>query len=263
MSNIIFARTRTPYDSYQDFFRLVELSEFPLIYVDEIPREGVRDNVYIITPANGEWQHGIETDAKVIHWQLEWCTHPNDSPNSPPGTTETWSHDAWQARNIGARYVPIGSHPNLVHAPLNGPQVLEYDVALLSYMSYRRQVVAHEMETRGMRLAPNGWAAERHYILTRSKALVHIHQHDAIPGVAALRLALAAAYKMPVITETCADYGIFGQGDLLRADYGWLAEAAQQWVCRNDAKMLEEYGQSLHHTLCEVHTFRKCIEAAL
>lgn len=262
MSSIIFARTRTPYDSYQDYHRLIELSGFATCYVDEIDTDS--DNVYIFSPNNGETANGWpEGRARVIFYQLEWETHPNDSGPLPSGVSEKWTMDAWHAQRIGARYVPIGSHPDLVHAPLNGRQDIHYDVALLSYMSYRRQVTAYDMEQRGMRLAPNGWGAERHHILTHSKAMVHIHQHDAIPGVAALRLALAAAYKMPVITETCADYGIFGQGDLLRADYAWLAEATQQWVCRNDAKMLEEYGRSLYHTLCEVHTFRKCIEEAV
>jgi hypothetical protein len=264
MSEIIFVRTRTPYDSYQDFWRLVELSGFPLIYIDEVPREGVQDNVYIITPANGEWQHGIQTDAhKVIHWQLEWCIHPNDSPNSPPGVTETWSHDAWQAKNIGARYVPIGSHPDLVHTPLNGPCPIEHDAALLSYMSYRRQVTAYEMQQRGIRLAPNAWGAERHHILTHSKAIVHIHQHDDIPGVAALRIALAAAYRLPVITETCADYGIFGYGDLLRCDYAHMAEFVDMWTRRNETRMLEDFGHSLYQKLCVEQTFRKVIEGVV
>lgn len=261
MSDIVFARTRHTYESYADYFRLIELSGFPLIYIDEIPQEGVKDNVYILTPANGEWQHGIQTDGKVIHYQLEWCTHPNDSPISPPGTSETWSMDKWQSERIGARYVPIGSHPGLVHEPLHGRCQPDYDVALLSYMTNRRKQAAYDLNMRGLRIAPNGWGSERHHILRRTSAMLHIHQHDDVPGVAALRLALAAAYQLPVITEACADYGIFTHTHLLMSDYANLADFVQMWTRRNEARILEDYGRALHSLLCVEKTFRKVIEA--
>src|SRR5690606_2822228 len=117
MPSIIFARTCTPYDSYQDFWRLVELSGFPTCFVDEIDVDS--NNVYIFSPNNGETTNGWpEGRARIIHYQLEWETHTNDSGPLPPGVSEKWTMDKWHAERIGARYVPIGSHPDLVHAPL-------------------------------------------------------------------------------------------------------------------------------------------------
>lgn len=262
MPDIIFAKTRTHYDSYQDFWKLVELSNFPTCYVDEIEPDS--DHTYIFTPDNGETRNGWPgAKARIYHYQLEWETHPNDQNPLASGVAGKWTMDAWHARQIRARYVPIGSHPDLVHAPLNGRQDIHYDVALMAAMTHRRSWIAGEMQHKGLRLAPNAWGEHRHTVLTHSKAMVHIHQHDAIPGVAALRLALAAAYRLPVIIETCEDYGIFGHGDLLRCEYAYLADFTDMWVCRNETRILEDYGHALHQTLCVEHTFRKCIEAAV
>lgn len=262
MPDPIFARTRTPYDSYQDFWRLVELSGFPTCYADEIDASSA--HTYIYTPDNGETINGWpDATARIIHYQLEWCTHPNDQNPMRPGVSERWTMDQWHARRIGAQYVPIGSHPGLVYEPLNGPQPKDYDLALLAYMSFRRQTIAGQLENKGMRLAPNAWGEQRHTVLTHSKAMLHIHQHDGVPGVAALRLAVGAAYKMPVITETCADYGIFNHRHLLSCDFDNLADFSLMWVHRNESRILEDYGMALYQLLCVEKTFRKCIEAAL
>ena len=262
MPDILFARPRTPYDSYQDFYRLIELSGFPLIYTDEIEPDS--DHTYIYSPANGDTRGGwAGATARIIHYQLEWQTHPNDQCPPDPGVSEKWTMDVWHAQRIGARYVPIGSHPGLVYEPLNERAEMDYDVALLAYMSGRRQRMAYELEQRGLRLAPNGWGKERHDILTHSKAVVHVHQHDDVPGVAALRLAVAAAYQVPVITETCAEYGIFGHSTLLMSDYTHLAKFVQSWTCQAEARILADYGRALYSLLCEEQTFRKCIEAAV
>lgn len=262
MPDIIFARPRTPYDSYQDFYRLVELSGFPLIYTDEIDAES--DHTYIYSPANGDTRGGWpDAKARIIHYQLEWETHPNDQAPPDPGVAEKWTMDAWHARRIGARYVPIGSHPDLVNEPLNGPCETRYEVALMAYLSGRRQWLVAELERKGLRLAPNGWGMERHQTLRHTKAMLHVHQHDAIPGVAALRLAVAAAYRLPVITETCEDYGIFGHSTLLMCDYGNLAAFTENWTRRNETATLLDYGHALYQLLCTEQTFRRCIEAAV
>ena len=58
MTEIRFVRTRHFYESYQDFFRLVELSDFETIYVDELDIS--KEGVYIVCPMNGEWRPHID-----------------------------------------------------------------------------------------------------------------------------------------------------------------------------------------------------------
>lgn len=70
MSNIIFAKTRHVYQSYDDFWRLVALSGFETCYVDEIDHN--RDATYIFTPTNGETLNGWDRGrARIIWWDLE------------------------------------------------------------------------------------------------------------------------------------------------------------------------------------------------
>ncbi len=77
MTEIIFVRTRHVYDSYWDFWKLVELSGFETCYVDEVKIE--KDNIYIVSPMNGEWRPHINNqhqakkpvNAHLIMWNLE------------------------------------------------------------------------------------------------------------------------------------------------------------------------------------------------
>lgn len=260
MSNIIFARTRYTYDSYQDFWRLVELSGYDTCYVDEIDPHSL--NTYIFTPDNGETRNGWPgATARIIHYQLEWCIHPNDQSPRPPGVSEMWTMDPWHAERIGAKYVPIGSHPALRQSVTDEPPV--YDIALMAYQSNRRQLITRDLQRAGFRLAPNAWAGERDRILGRSRAMLHIHQHDSVPGMAALRVALAAAYQLPYITETVSDWGVFGYSHLLSCNYANMVDFARMWLHRNEAHILEDYGRALYQFLCVERPFRSWIEAAV
>jgi len=264
VSDITFARSRHEYDSYTDFWRLIELSGYPLIYVDEIDPDS--DHCYIFSPNNGETKAGWPgARARIIFYQLEWETHPNDSGPLPPGVAEKWTHDRWHAERIGARYVPIGSHPDLRYtltAQIEGWQ--NYHTALMAYLGPPRRLRIHDqLIGRGLRLAPNAWGVERHHILTHSRSMLHIHQHDGIPGVASLRVALAAAYSLPYLSEQVADRGIFSHSNMLFSDYPHLADFAHTWLCRNESRILEDYGRALYQLLCVDKTFHKCIEAAL
>ena len=81
MTDIIFAKPIHQYDSYTDFWRLAELSGFPIIKADEI--ELTNPAVYITAPFNGDWQEyifgqikqrskfGLIHKAHLIVWNLE------------------------------------------------------------------------------------------------------------------------------------------------------------------------------------------------
>lgn len=263
MSDIVFCRTRHTYDSYQDFWRLVELSQFPIIYVDELdPQDG---RTYIITPANGEWQTGWNSPrSRIIHWQLEW--HLEQYPHTPiAGVSEVWCSDAWQARNINAKYVPMGSHRDLykVKSASELPPV-DYDVAYLGYFVPRRAQIGTELDALGLSRSPTAaWAAERHTILSHSRAYLHVHQHGHVAGVPALRMVVAATYKLPVISERVEDCGIFGQPYMLVSDYPNLAQFVKLWTRDKDLNRLADYGLALNSLLCWQYSFRRSVEEAL
>jgi len=73
--SIVFIRTRHVYDSYQDLFRLVELSGFPIIYADEFDYSEY--GVFITAPWNGDWEQHLanhihkERKSHLILWNLE------------------------------------------------------------------------------------------------------------------------------------------------------------------------------------------------
>lgn len=260
MSDIVFCHTSHVYDSYQDFWKLVELSEFPVINVDQLdPQDG---RTYIITPANGQWQAGWHNPrSKIIHWQLEW--HLEQYPHTPiAGVSEVWCSDAWQARNINAKYVPMGSHPKLCENP--SPQPKEYDVAYLGYYVPRRAQIGTELDEFGIKRTPTAaWGDERHQLLMQSKSYLHVHQHAHILGVPALRMVVAAAYKLPVISERVEDCGIFSQAYMLTSDYAHLTRFVKQWTQQTDPNRLADFGLALHSLLCWQYTFRKSVEDAL
>lgn len=257
MGDVVFVRTRHVYDSYSDLVTLIQLSSYPLVYVDEIDADS--DNTYILITRNGEVNENgwPGARARIIFWCLEWDRYPD-----LPGIAETWSSDKWFAGTIDAKYVPLGSHRDL-NADPDATMPHEYDAALLAYLGpYRRGWLVNQL-SQHVRIAPNAWNPERDTLLRKSRSMLNIHQREGINACAAQRFALAAAYKLPMITETLADAGIFDHTTILQTDYANFVDFVQMWLCRNDGRMLAEYGEQLHYLLCEKHTFRKCIEAVV
>jgi hypothetical protein len=261
MTDVTFVRTRTEYPPYADFYRLAELSGYPICWVDEID-PGDPTKVYVISPINGEWMQGWpRARARIIFEQLEW--HTDHKPvELPPGVSEAWTGDAWHARLINARHVPIGGHIGLNLDPDDCPEK-EYDVVFMAYTDiHRRSMIKNALEARGLKLAPNGWGQERHDILARSRVMVHVHQHENIPTIAPLRWCIAAAYGLPIISESVNDRRPFGEYDFMTCDYDRLADfiTAQLKEQHDD---LSRYGDYLRNTLCKVLTFRESVERAL
>lgn len=257
MPDVIFARPRYDYDSYQDLYRLIDLSGFEMVYFDEI--DPTSDNTYVLTMVNGENQAGWEAPkARIIHWNLEWDAYP-----LVPGIAETWASDKWFAEHIGARYVPMGSHPGL---KLSGAFEVDvpYQAAYLGYMIPRRMQIWTDLKERGLRLSPTGaWGADRHRVLMQSACYLHVHQHEHAPGMPALRLVVAAAYSLPFITETVRDSGIFGYTYFMQSAYPQIADFVKMWTCEGDGNRLRDYGRGLHDLLCRDLTFRRSVEKAV
>lgn len=260
MSEVVFARPRHDYQSYTDLYSLIQLAGYPLIFADEIDPHS--DNTYIVTIYSGETENGWPgATADIRLWDFEW--HMDGLPPIP-GVAEIWSPDAYVARRLGWRYVPLGSDERLNPEPDAGcPK--HYDVALLAYMGPpRRQQVQRALLQRGITVGPNGWGQERHEVLLQTRAMVHVHQHDHIPTVAAQRVALAAAYRLPYFTEQVADAGIFANTPWFMSDYAHLPEFVAMWLREGrDEGRLKDTGQALYRRLCIDHSFRACVERAL
>ncbi len=262
MADVTFVKTRTEYPPYADFYRLAELSGYPICYVDEIDATDPT-KVYIISPINGEWTAGWpHARARIIFNQLEWHTDMS-RVELPPGVSEAWNADAWHARLIDARHVPMGGHIGLNLNPNDCP-AKEYDVVFMAYTDvYRRKRIKDELEARGLRVAPNGWGQQRHDILARSRAMVHVHQWENIPAIAPLRWCIAAAYGLPIISESVNDRRPFAAGDFMTGDYDALPDTVTQALEDRVNGQLGSYGYNLRNTLCRVLSFRESVERAL
>lgn len=252
---ITFARTRHVYDSYNDLWTLVGLSDFPTCYVDEIDADDPA-RCYILPTRNGEWGEGWQgARARLIHWNFEWDAYPET-----PGVGETWHSDAWFARQIGARHVPLGSHRDL-RLQADSVSSEHFDVAYLGYMIPRREQMRHDLRQLGVTVSTNGaWGEARHKLLSNSSVYFHAHQHEDKPGVPPLRMVVAAAYAMPFVTENVADAGVFAE-HIMQAPYSHLAGFTRDWL--RDLPMLREHGAVLYQMLCEDMPFRKSVEGVL
>lgn len=261
---VYFVKTRTRYEPYDDFFRLAELSGYPICYCDEIDVDS--DNAYIFTPLNGENHHGWrEGRARVILYDIEWRLKESDYewPESdlvtPPGVSCIWTSDKWYAARIGAQYVPLGSHAGLAgDTPADGQG---WDIAPLSYRTGRRNAAFGDMEGLGLTIAPNAWGEERDALLKETKVVVHVHQHGNVATVTPLRFAIAAAWHKPLISESVHDRGIFTDS-VLYADFGALPEYTAIMV-RRYPELLKAKADELHDLLCVSNSFRSFVEKAL
>lgn len=253
------------YRSYTDFFRLVELAGYPIIPIAEMDAADAT-KTYIITPLNDEWMQGWPgAKARIIHYELEWRWDWRADVNEPPGVAEVWAADKWFADSIGARYVPMGSDERL---NIRDDQSIEiakvYDVVQLSYQVPRRALITNQLHAEGLRVAQNEnlWDRQRCLVLEQSRVMLHVHQHETAPGVAPLRWCLAAAHRLPIITETVPERGIFGYTYMMQARYDFLARFTSLCI-RDHYSKLNDFALALHTLLCRDLTFRKSIEAAL
>lgn len=265
MPDVIFCKSRHHYDSYTDLWSLVNLSGFKTCYVDEI--DPGSQNTYICPVLNGEWHHGWQQhmSAQVILWDLEWRIADDVDFGGiiPPGVQRVWASDKWYADQIGAEYVLLGSHADLSeqYEDLTPPDHLIFNVTLMAYMNGRRNAVQGDLLRAGISIAAPAWGQERHNRMMNISAMLHVHQHEGINTIAPLRFALAAAYQMPLISETCHDPAGFADVTL-HADYEHIADYTALMVNRY-MNTLRGYGKQLYQYLCIENTFRQCVERAL
>jgi len=273
--SIVFVKTRHSYGSYSDFWKLVELSRFEVCFVDEI--DLFRDALYIVTPINGEFRpkiaaekeklSGAKPQARLVAWLLE---RPDE--NLVPGpdilkanadeimglVDEAWVSDGHFA-SLDPRYthVPMGSHPGLREG---GPGPERYAICHISARFPRRCPILDPILTdyKGS-VGPNGWGDARARTLNSSRAIVNVHKTPAPIGEP-IRFAIAAAYKLPLITETLADPRPMVDGvHFISSSAGVLRDKVRQALARPD---LSEFGERLHKLLCVDNTFGEYVREA-
>lgn len=269
---IVFCRTRYDYQSYTDFWRLVELSGFEVVWLDEM--QPGRDAVYIVSPRNGELPGVLprlqgQRACRFVWWCLE---RPDDQGSVTrgggleDGIDELWLSDRWLAAKHEAngwgpvRFVPFGSHPDLGAKPL---RVHQFDWTHMSYANPRRAAVYQAIH--GVML-PNAWDGVRDQGLRLTRLMVNVHQDD-WPVFEPLRFALATAYGLPIVSEwseSCYPYLA------ILAPYDEVADRANQaiWQLREDptgpaARLVEDVALRSWVLACVDFPFRRCVEAAV
>ncbi|MDD5007570.1 MAG: hypothetical protein PHC68_04095, partial [Syntrophorhabdaceae bacterium] len=124
-----------------------------------------------------------------------------------------------------------------------------------------REALYNTMRSLGMREAPNAYGLERSKILGKTKLMVNAQQYS-LSVIAPLRFAIAAAHKLPVLTETVAIPWphVIGH-DLWQASIDTMPIEAARLLA--NPELLRQLGDNLHHRLCVEWTFRKGVEEAL
>lgn len=253
----VFVFPEKAYPSYSDFRRLVELSGYRAVTFKQMDFFS-RAPYIVVSPE--PLPNLSDFRASIIAWQLEYA---GDYAHNYDGFTgEVWASDKVWAEAHGAKYVLLGSHPDLGAYQYGGElgKAPQYDVTLLGYMTPRRQAIKNSLtDLRWPVDYPGHDTPERARVLHYTRLMLNVHQHDNAPYIAPQRIALAAAFKLPVLCERTADKTPM-DGHLIGADYDLLPKAAREMLA---GKSLKKRGQGLHEFLCVEHPFRKCVEEAL
>jgi hypothetical protein len=273
---IVFAKTRYQYDSYTDLWDLVSLSGFPICYVDEM-HLGDSRIIYITAPMNGEIRSWNDTTragkrAKVYLWNLERPSGSGDIGEYIVSNRQLIEQgyidkvlvsDRQLAKDTGFHYVPLGSHLDL-----GIPGVFRYkryDIVHLMCYSNRRGspwfkdpgVLREQVD--GLTIAPNGWGDIKRNSLQYSRLMLNVHQ-DSYKYIEPLRFSLAAAYALPIVTETCHDFYPYAEG-VFMADKDTIVETIKTVLRSYPA--IHHAGWLMRDKFCRNKTFRSCLEEAI
>lgn len=280
--DIIFVQTRHSYQSYTDFWELVRLGGFDTCYVDQVDFARP-DTFYVVSPINGEWRPHRDThktarryNARVALWDLERPAGRGGLASYMAGAKdllnfwyfdEIWLSDRWlasEAHDKRVRFVPLGSHAGL--GTLEKAEEFAYDFAHLSYAGpNRRSSLYGQLDARNVRMMPNAWGQERRDNLIKTKFMLNVHQDDS-PLIEPLRLALAAAFGIPVLSEKILDACPYTrQGEthnIIQAEYDELVGRAATLV-NDDYGWHLAMGRRCHALMCLDYTFERIVKEAV
>lgn len=235
------------YDSYVDYWILVDLSGFKKCELSEIDRDS--DNVYIFSPVNGNTSAFMASPhkARFIAWQLE---RPSDMKmHIPDGITEMWFSDP-EICNQDKRMKPVvlGGHPKLGNEKLPP----KYDFALMCYLYGKRDRQISELKRLGWRCSGNSYYLPRRNMeLQTSKYGLCLHQDDE-PIIEPLRFVLFACYKLALVVEHSNTYYPYNVIELYPLN-----------TLKDRLSTAQVVADENYNLMTKKLTFRKCIEDAL
>ncbi len=244
------------YPSYADLRRLIRLAQYDTVSSAEAKWNDPSETFIIVTPE--PFQCPAHAKAKAIFWNFEYGGMYAPRPESYEGC-ELWSADQGWASAHNAKYVALGSDARLAGERVDGEK---YDLTMLAYMTARRQAIKRSLsEFRWTPDYPGNFAA-RNAVLWNTRLMLNVHQNEGVNAVAPQRLALAAAYHLPVITEAMEDMAGSHVDDYAFASYALLADEVRQWLA-SDTSFSKEQRNSLYNWLCVENTFATLLEAGL
>jgi hypothetical protein len=252
----VFVFPDKDYSSYTDVRRLVELSGFEVFKRSEFIYTNQRP---IILSPEPPWM-AASYEREAIWWTLEYGGEYE--PDTFPWRGEVWASDPTWAKAHGAKLVIMGSHPDLNPYP-GRPARYVHDVTMLAYMTPRRERIKQQLADLAWpaEIYP-GYGDERHEQITTSRLMLHVHQRDDTHAIAPQRIALAAAYQLPLICESVPDVGDYGRWIPFVSYDNLNAEVRSQLAMYSEG-IPQARAERLHHWLCEEHTFRMSVEQAL
>lgn len=265
MTDITFVRTRHVYDSYIDMISLAELSQFPICYVDEVDTS--QEGVYIFITMNGEIEPHIKNQDKkpryahLIQWNLE---RPSGSAGSVGNYAkrqreliynrtfdEIWVSDRRLSDETQLRFVVLGSDAGLGSV---GDEK-RYGFCHMSYEVPRRVNVYKHF--RDDQIGPNSWPPMRDEVLRASRFALNVHQ-DIHPFQEPLRLALFAAYGLPIISETIFDMYPWSDETMITAGYDGLVGKLRE-ALTSDYEPYREMGLRARERMCNEFRFKDMV----
>jgi hypothetical protein len=269
MTDITFVKTRYQYDSYGDFYSLVSLAGFPVIYVDEV--DVTHPGVFITAPHNGEWNPHISNyddkprNAHFILWNIE---RPSGSAGAVGKYAqanrkliyerffdEVWVSDRRLADETMLRFVPLGSHSGLGEPG----RKKRYKFCHMSYVVPRRENIYKHWDS--THIGRNCWPPERDRVLKLSKFALNIHQ-DNHPFQEPLRWALFAAYGLPIISEQVYDAYPWSEEFMIFSGYDGIVGKMKQ-VLDDDYSKFQEMANRARERFTTEFEFGKLVREAV
>lgn len=274
MRETVFVKPRIRYEAYADFWRLVALSPYRIVEAKDADLGS--DDIQIWPVMDVEFMTAMterpksSRRAKVIFWNLE---RP-DSMVQDGGMVDAYRQgmdeilamaDAAWVSDIGVHlldervlFAVLGGHPDLAVLPRNGAGSL---VAHFGQRTLRRQAVFQQLRDRGLEVSENSWGPDRDAILARARMLVVMDRVDGIHTASPLRWVVAAAYRLPIVSETMPyPYPLEDGESIALAPYESLADKVAQL---KDDPALEGLGEKAWEVFCRDWTFQAGVENAL
>lgn len=268
---VYFVRTRHVYESYTDMVKLIQLSDFPLVYTDEVDISN--PYVYILITMNGEWEPHIRNQmeakkrrqAHLIQWNIE---RPAGSAGSVHYYAERqwqlmhdrffdecWVSDSQLADETGLRFVVLGSDEGLGEPG----EHKEYDFCHMSAIVPRRSGIYTRFPE--SRIGPNCWPPERDEVLKKSRFALNVHQ-DIYSYQEPLRFALFSAYGLPIVSESLVNSYPYSDEYMVTAAYPNLVGRMRQ-VLENDYSIYRDMGLRARDRMTKTFRFRDMILKAV